>query len=147
LKASEWLNRSQEENDPINSFSNSWMAFNNLYFPESGGPEREKIKNYILNNINPETAISILAAHENQITYLLSAPVIDMRGNGRDTEEYITTYHSSDSPVEKLKSILMVIYQVRCNLIHGQKSPARERDVVLCLNSKGIVNNVVEVST
>jgi hypothetical protein len=26
----------------------------------------------------------------------------------------------------------MVIYQIRCNLAHGQKSPNRERDVQLC---------------
>lgn len=49
-----------------------------------------------------------------------------MRGNGKDTTPYIHAFEFATDALAKLKEIFMVIYQVRCNLEHGQKSPSSE---------------------
>lgn len=37
-----------------------------------------------------------------------------------------------ETAVEKLVALFMVIYQVRCNFEHGQKSPSSNRDQDHC---------------
>ena len=147
MKAKEWLARGHEAENPIDAFNNLWIAFNNLFYPQNGGSEREKIKNYLTSNISDSVAHEILKKYNEEICYLIYQPVVDMRGNGRDTQVDIDSYRDSDKAIDKLKSIFMIVYQVRCNLIHGQKSPSRNRDVELCANSFGIVSDVVNNGT
>jgi hypothetical protein len=147
MKAREWFRRGVETEDPVDRLSNLWRGFNNLFAPENGGTERNKIKNYLSNNISEDSALDIIDESNEGIVYLLSQPVIDMRGNGQNTQGDIDAFASSESSIEKLKALFMIIYQVRCNLEHGQKSPSRERDVVLCVHSSDIGTKVLEKCT
>lgn len=147
MKAREWLNRGLEQNDPIDSLANAWRGFNNLFYSEAGSTEGEKINSYLTSNVSEETAQNLINGHQKEIAYLISKPVIDMRGNGRDTEKSINEYITSGSNLEKLKAIFKIIYQVRCNLEHGQKSPTRKRDIELCCSSWPLVAEVVEKNT
>jgi hypothetical protein len=129
MKARKWLDRGLDRSDPIDSLTDLWRGFNNLFYQCEGSTERKKIKNFISQSVSEETASQLIAGHKQEIEYLLSQPVIDMRGNGRDTSPSIKAYTDANSCIEKLKEIFLVIYQVRCNLEHGQKSPDRERDI------------------
>jgi len=144
MKAKEWLNRGLERVDPIDLLTDSWRGFNNLFYHSTGGSEREKIQNYLSGNLSEDSAKKLIDSHPQEIKYLLSQPVIDMRGNGKDTEASMNKFNSSSSHIEKLNSIFAIIYQVRCNLEHGQKSPTRERDVELCSSSWPLVAEVVD---
>lgn len=144
MKAQEWLQRSREAEDPIDGFSNAWRAFNNLYYPVKGPHERVKVLYYLEENVNEELAAELLAEHEGQVNYLLGEPVIDMRGNGRNTASHIQAFQAGDTSLDKLKELFMIIYQVRCNLEHGQKSPSRDRDIELCREARPLVEHVVE---
>ena len=147
MKAREWLERGLETEDPVDKLSNLWRGFNNLYATENGGPERDKIKNFLSGNITEDFASEIIDKSNDDIVYLLSQPVIDMRGNGRDTQSDIDLFETSESRLRKLEAVFMVIYQVRCNLEHGQKSPSRNRDKNLCLHSSNIVTEVLKICT
>jgi hypothetical protein len=145
VKAREWYERGQQAEAPIDALSNFWRSFNNLFFPVQGSSEREKIKSFITAKLSAGKAQEILDSHLPEIAYLLSKPVIDMRGNGKDTGPNILAFHNAVSAVEKLNELLMVIYQVRCNLEHGQKSPSRNRDNELCRCASDIVAHVVTI--
>lgn len=144
MKAREWLERGNQMGDPIDAFSSYWRGFNNLFSSVGQGRERDRIKRYIGENISSEQAQEVLDNNTAQIDYLLSQPVIDMRGNGKDTAQNIEAYHGAADNKTKLSELFMVIYQVRCNLEHGQKSPSRDRDVRLCASAAPIVSYVVE---
>lgn len=146
MKAREWLQRSRVAEDPIYGFSDVWRAFNNLYYPGNGPHERAKILRYLEDSVNEELAAGILAEHEGRVNYLLGEPVIDMRGNGRNTALHIEAFQMGETCLDKLKELFMIIYQVRCNLEHGQKSPSRNRDVELCRSAHPIVEGVVEAN-
>lgn len=122
-----------------------WRGFNNLFFPVQGDSEREKIKSFITEKLSADKAQEILDSHLPEIEYLLSEPVINMRRNGKDTGPNILAFHNALSPVEKLNELLMVIYQVRCNLEHGQKSPNRNRDNELCRCASAVVAHVITI--
>ena len=144
MKAREWLNRGLERSDPIDVLTDAWRGFNHLFYSETGHSERDKINSYLSTNVSEEVAQELIAGHQTEIAYLVSQPVIDMRGNGRDTEESINEFNNSGSNLERLKAIFKIIYQVRCNLEHGQKSPTRERDIELCSSSWPLVSEVVD---
>lgn len=147
MKAREWLQRSCEAEDPIDEFSHAWRAFNHLYFPVNGQNERDKIRRYLKDSVDEIMAERLLQKHEDEIDYLTVEPVIDMRGNGRDTARYIEGFEGEGEAVGKVQEIFMIIYQVRCNLEHGQKSPSRERDVELCRSACPLVQRVVDENT
>ncbi len=146
MKAKEWLERGMESTDPIDMFSNSWRGFNNLFYRSSGRIERTKIRNYLIDNVSEDVSTSLLHEYSEEVYYLLSQPVIDMRGNGEDTGKYIKRYRTSSTNQERIVALFLIVYQVRCNLEHGQKSPNQDRDIKLCSSSWPLVAEVVDKS-
>lgn len=143
VKAQEWLVRGNETNS-IDAFSNFWRGFNNLYFGLGQGQERDKIRAFIAQNISEKNANELLYSCSSEVAYLLSQPVIDMRGNGKNTSANIDVFNTESNFSAKLQEVFMVIYQVRCNLEHGQKSPSIERDVKLCESAAPLVAALIK---
>ncbi|EOB4260413.1 hypothetical protein ACGLQQ_004439, partial [Vibrio vulnificus] len=144
MTASEWLDRSLNHEDPMDSFSSCWIGFNNLYNNYPSNSERSSIRNFVDANVTEGDAEEIINLHDTEIEYFMSQAVINLRNSERDTQIDINAYNESDSFIAKLKSILMIAYQVRCNLVHGGKSPSRERDVELCRYSWPFVAELVD---
>jgi hypothetical protein len=142
MVAREWLERGKAANSSIDAFTDFWRGFNKLY-GHSGAREIDRIKDYLSTHIPTGVASQIISAHPSEVGYLLSKPVIDMRGNGRDTAAAIAAFQATTDPLLKLCEIFAVIYQVRCNLQHGQKSPTVDRDLKLCECSAPLVAAVV----
>jgi hypothetical protein len=88
----------------------------------------------------------ILDRRQQETGVLLARPVIDMRRNGRDTAANIAAFQAANCPRVKLEELFMVIYQVRCNLEHGQKGPQHESDRMLCASAGPIVGDIIELS-
>lgn len=130
MKAREWLGRGARSRDPFDALSNYWRAFNNLY--AGRGQERELISAFLRSNVDEPFAQNLIDAQAKDTMVLMQQPVVDMRGNDRDTSKYIDQFNAAETAVEKLVALFMVIYQVRCNFEHGQKSPSRYRDQDLC---------------
>ena len=147
MVAREWLESGDERFAPIDQLTDYWRAFNNLYSPVTGPSEPQRILNFLALHVPEETATTILQDREGEARYLLSVPVVDMRGNGRDTADCIEKFDDAGNSLEKLQQLFRVIYQVRCNLEHGQKSPTDDRDVRLCQAAGPIVADVVRINT
>ena len=130
MKAREWLERGYAAGDSFDALSNYWRGFNNLFAGQ--GQERQLISAFLQSKLDEQFAQDLLNAHWKEANDLLSTPVIDMRGNGKDTSQYIAQFGTAATALEKLDALFMVIYQVRCNFEHGQKSPSRARDQSLC---------------
>ncbi|MBP7646980.1 MAG: hypothetical protein KA751_09550 [Comamonas sp.] len=130
MKASEWLERGAAAVDPFEALSNYWRGFNNLFAGQ--GPERQLISAFLQSKIDEQFAQDLINTNEKEARELLSTPVVDMRGSGKDTSRYIAQFGAAATPLEKLDALFMIIYQVRCNFEHGQKSPSRARDQILC---------------
>ncbi|GAB2192087.1 hypothetical protein MAH1_36960 [Sessilibacter sp. MAH1] len=142
MKAKEWFERGKQQNDPLNAFSNYWRGFNHLFAGNKN--ERDLISLYLSSSISEETAEVILSSNVEEAQVLLRTPVLDMRGNGRNTRRYQKQFHSQNTAIEKLVALFMIIYQVRCNLEHGQKSPNRDRDIQLCQASCPFIAAIIE---
>lgn len=141
LKAREWLERGDAAGDAFDALSNYWRGFNNLFAGQ--GQERQLISDFLKSKFDEQYAQNLLEAHVKEASDLLSTPVIDMRGNGKDTSQFIAQFSAAPTALEKLDALFMVIYQVRCNFEHGQKSPSRDRDKTLCEAACPFVSEVV----
>ena len=146
MVAREWLEKGDARGDPVDRFADYWRAFNNLYSSVAGRSEPERILAYLEQYVSEERAAAILQERQGEAHYLLSAPVVDMRSNGRDTSECIEKFMKADSSLGKLQQLFRVVYQVRCNLEHGQKSPSDDRDVLLCQSAGPVVADVVRIN-
>lgn len=146
MTAREWLQRGISAVSPIDALADYWRAFNNLYAAtRSNGAERTKIRSYLNQAVSDEIATEVLAVDDESLAVLLARPVTDMRGGGRDTNPAIEAFATTASnQKEKLIALFMIIYQVRCNLEHGDKSPTATRDLALCKASAVFVAAVVE---
>ena len=118
------------------------MGFNNLYGP-NGAAEIDRITGFLSARIPPAEAARRLHGGAKEIVDLRATPVKDVRGNGDDTANAIGAFHGTADPLEQLRQLFRVIYQVRCNLLHGQKSPTADRDQQLCACSAPIIAAVV----
>jgi len=76
----------QTKKQPVDVFSNFWCGFNKLFYLNENRSEREKIKSYLEQNTSEENASKILNTHEPQVSILISSPVKNMCGNGRNTK-------------------------------------------------------------
>ncbi|WNM57890.1 hypothetical protein [Candidatus Nitrospira allomarina] len=146
ILAREWLQRGKLAQSPIDAFTDFWRAFNNLYSAHPGIREIERVRAFLMARVPSVAAATILSSHQEQVDYLLSQPVSDMRGNGRNTKTAVAAFRAGGSDQEKLCELFTIIYQVRCNLQHGQKSPTVDRDLRLCECSAPVVAEVVACS-
>ena len=143
----EWLDKGTNAQSPVDALADFWRAFNNLFSSATGRTDGEKIHRFLASQISAGDALRILTNHSRQTEYLTSRPVIDMRGNGRDTSNATTEFRlESSNPQQRLSAIFKIIYMIRCNLEHGQKSPRDSRDIQLCENASPLVFAVVESS-
>ena len=61
----------------------------------------------------------------------------------KKTSLLIDRFHYSRDPVERLTALMGIVYQVRCNLVHGSKDPVVMRDQSLVTSCTPIVKAVV----
>jgi hypothetical protein len=144
MKAREWLKRGRQQTNPIDAFTDFWRAFNNLFSSVGNGHARDKIKLFLGQRLSETQAKEILQNNTAGVSYLLSQPVIDMRGNGKNTMQNIQAFCVAVDSLAKLQELFMIIYQVRCNLEHGEKSPSIDRDILLCQSAAPLVAYVVD---
>ena len=72
MKARDWLDRGNQENDPIDAFTNYWRSFNNLYYAVGNESERDKIKLFLEQNISEDVADELLQTYKNEIPSLFT---------------------------------------------------------------------------
>ena len=138
-----WYNFGIEHNDPFFvKFVSLWMAFNEKYMDFPGFNNFKNIYDVEYEKINefcdsPKYSTKLESVHEKIfnspfIKIFMDQPVKDMK------QGYETSYNKRNhnnllhkTGIEQTKALLQTIYQVRCNLLHGSKSPDVQRDINL----------------
>lgn len=123
-----WKLKGQRGRDPFIKFFFFYVCFDAWITTESGKDiDTEKIKWFLENdNCLKERWQDIQGSITKSWVASLGSlsPVEDMRPNHRGEKTYLNDTQSLDE-------IIKFIYQIRCNLFHGSKSPMNSRDVNL----------------
>jgi hypothetical protein len=148
--ASRWLH---DADDRLwSDFPRYWMAFNALYnaVVNEGEPEVVAVMRVIQLFVNRQNAEDCLYNIDaDRIRRLMAVPPGDDRipathpNYRKKTAALIERFRESGNPVERLAALMAIIYQVRCNLVHGSKDPTVMRDQELVSTCTPILEIVV----
>ena len=137
--ALEWYQYGLEHHDDsFMRFMMHWIAFNWLYSSEEGEQtERQKIKKYYKHNRKMFDKYDPFVY--SYIKIFLQSPIFNDLNLNDSFRDYEGVKQNS------VESLLMSIYQVRCNLFHGSKSLRSERDLELVSASANILEGYLRV--
>lgn len=126
-------------------FARLWLAFNAIYGGEADKTERRRIKSSIRSSMSAAKARAVINKTDAAVSRMLNMPPGDMRlekadpGFRRASREQTRIYRTSPDAVEKVAALAAILYQVRCNLLHGSKDPDNPRDNMLVRESVRIL--------
>lgn len=124
------------------AFVYHWIAFNAIYGGEPDHNERARVMSAIRRYLSETQALHILRQVRASADLVSQVPPGDMRRDRQDpkfraaSSRYIALYRDAkERPQVRLSALAGVLYQVRCNLVHGSKDPDVERDRMLVRES------------
>jgi hypothetical protein len=131
-------------------FTSLWIALNTLYGGEADARERARLMGAVRRYVSVQDARHILQRNAAAISKLIDLPPGDMRlerwnprfraASARCVRRYTSR---SETPRGRLAGAAGVLYQVRCNLIHGSKDPSNPRDRMLVRESVVLLRDLV----
>ena len=131
-------------------FSELWTAFNAIYGGEPDRRERARVMRCLRESFSAAAALRVLRATTPSITRILDIPPGDMRRDRTDpnfraaSQKYAAVYRTpKESSAARLAAVGTILYQVRCNLVHGSKDPANPRDRMLVTESLAVLGVLV----
>jgi hypothetical protein len=124
-----WQVKGQKESDPFVKFFIFYVCFDAWITAESGkDSDRGKLHWFTsTNNCLKERRLDFWRSPQTQAllkSLQMLSPVEDMRPNHRGEYKALNDINS-------LEEVVNFIYQIRCNLFHGSKSPMADRDAQL----------------
>ena len=144
--AQKWYRKAISADDDYERFVFLWFAFNALYNEFFSGSERKAIGDLVYTDryrINNARIKDILETSHAE--FFQERIIRDCRGNGLDTSESAAVLRSSDySQKKRLRNLLIILYQVRCNLFHGNKMFGRDSDDEVMINAAFVLTGIIE---
>jgi hypothetical protein len=145
--AQSWFTKAAEQADDFDRFVALWIAFNALYnesCPSPDSKERQAIIAFVFdpaNKLDHGVMDRILASPEAR--FFRQRTIRDVRGGARDTSEDAKILGRQTDPRRRIKALLMILYQVRCNLFHGNKMYGRDSDQEVVSNAANALMEVL----
>jgi hypothetical protein len=122
------------------------MAFNSIYGGEPDHKERSRVMSAIRSYTTPNTARRVLRRCRASVDRILAIPpgnmlldTVDPRFRAASRRCAAMYRNPNETPQGRLAAVGGVLYQVRCNLIHGSKDPFVWRHRMLVRESLSIL--------
>ena len=137
-----WIEKSKNEEDNFDKFVYGFFALNAMYSIYYDGDERRAIKDLFDSSYNAHSREYEEILYTQEYEYFCKRPPIKNckydpskeRPGPRDT--YRDTIKLSERLARSSnKAMLMILYQIRCNLFHGNKSFGDENDQEIVKNA------------
>ena len=143
--ASKWVERASVVTDPFDRFVYSFFALNALYGPFYVKSERYAIKDLFdeLYTEAPQFKYEVKEMLEYpEFQYFIDRkPIQNCRYDASTMDPWLRDTSSDHYKLSEghwkrsNQSMLMIIYQIRCNLFHGQKQYSRSDDFEIIENA------------
>ncbi|MCR4649068.1 MAG: hypothetical protein K5776_08325 [Lachnospiraceae bacterium] len=123
-----WIEKSRKEEDYFDKFVYGFFALNALYSDYYDESEKEAIKTLVDEDYASIKEDLLKIFDLSEFEYFCNRdPIKNMRydpakGIGYPDTKYYVEKIREKSPRKSTKAMLMILYQIRCNLFHGDKS-------------------------
>lgn len=151
-----WKEKAQSDDDQFNRFMSLWIAYNMIYclYSKHVKPRESKIKNDSKKAIRMKNLIS---GSDELRQYLISvAPnLIDILNHFRDEKWgndnitlkiHLENFYRNSNYENLLDIYLKILYKIRCNLFHGEKSYYSQRQHQLLELCSNILVRILSIS-
>lgn len=137
-----WIEKSKNEKDHFDKFVYGFFALNAMYSVYYDSDERQAIKDLFASSFNSHYIEYSNILYTPEYEYFCNRPPIKNckydpnkeRPGPRDT--YRDTIKLPDrDPKNSNRAMLMILYQIRCNLFHGNKSFSNYNDQEIMKNA------------
>lgn len=132
--AKRWYEKGKAENDPFDKVIYLWISYNALYGNVYGKSEKDRAIRCAdeIFAENLENGKMLLATEDAQ--YFGKRVITNCKNIEKTTEEQRDIiancdYSNYKSCANTMESLIACIYQVRCNLFHGDKTPCGPADL------------------
>jgi hypothetical protein len=144
--ARSWLARAESSQDDFDRFMALWIALNALYSEFQTESERRAIREFVFSDEHRLSQHQMRGVLDHPGAHYFETRIVrDVRGTCSDTAEDAAVLGNTRRPLKpRLKSLLMILYQVRCNLFHGNKTFGRESDTDVISNASGVLECIVK---
>jgi hypothetical protein len=138
------------DNPTWQRFALAWASFNTLYNSVRGGSERWRAMQLVRQYVYHNEAQRVLDRLDGPIAYFTALTPGDMRfepanpgvrGTSAAALRRVADQHLT--PVNRLSWLVAVVYQIRCNLLHGSKDPQMNRDRALIVHSLAVLDALI----
>ena len=116
-------------------FHRMWTAFNALYNAANARTERGRVRASVQMFLTQDQAGELLTQLLPPNETLPAPPPGDTRYTETDPRfrhsaqrEMTLVSNESKAATDRLAALMVLVYQVRCSLVHGNKNPQRDRD-------------------
>lgn len=148
-----WVEKSRDETDNFDRFVYGFFAFNALYSEHYTGEssERYAIKEFLNDNfVGHESEFKAIFELPEYEYFCNRRPIKNMRYDPNSGQGYQDTRRETEAIKEKVlkkstKAMIMILYQIRCNLFHGEKSFANESDREVMRNASELLLRYNEI--
>lgn len=131
-------------------FTALWIAFNAIYGGEPDRRERSRVMASIRRHFNQTAARRVLRDSRADVAQILAIPPGNLLLNVWDskfraaTQRLTAMYRNqSERSVGRLAAVAGILYQIRCNLMHGSKDPNVPRDRMLITASVSVLRHML----
>lgn len=126
------------------AFTQPWTAFNHLYVGHHGATEEERVMSCIREHLDAISATGVLERAAASVEQVLELPPGNMRIDEHDAQfRARSTQHAAIVNDETQAHLTAILYQVRNNLVHGDKDPVSPRDRRLVRACAGILDELL----
>lgn len=142
--ASSWFEKANHEEDEFDRFVYLWFAFNILYSEHFDNNERQAIREYLRENWWAISNPDIILKSED-VDYFKNRIIKNCKiYNRQDTSEFAERLkNGQNSNRYRFEALMMILYQVRCNLFHGNKLFSSESDQEVVKHAANILEKVI----
>ena len=124
-----WIEKSKNEEDNFDKFVYGFFALNAMYSVYYDGKERDAIKQLFFTSFDAHYDEYRKILYTPEFDYFCNRPAIKnckfnpLRDDPRSRDTAADKARLLDkSPKNSNRAMLMILYQIRCNLFHGNKS-------------------------
>lgn len=114
-----WLRRGLDDTDKIDRFISCWISFNAFYNHYQGASERVRFKDLLENLMDEKTSEEIINSNTSQINML---KMTNIKYKDSMLNQELENCLKSKQYKDALKYSVECIYQVRCDLFHGEET-------------------------
>lgn len=139
-----WYLKARDEEDQFDRFVYLWFSFNILYSEYMTNDERWAIRKFVQSRVHSIRNVEQILNHDDS-RYFVRRIIRNCRiDDTQDTSELAAKLKNPRNlKTVRFEALMLILYQVRCNLFHGNKLFSSESDQEVVMHAANVLESIL----